>query len=480
MLFPKASRWGLFCIVAGAAALYLLGNERIPLWDRDEPRYAECSREMLRGGDWVVPRFLGELRAHKPPLVYWCQATAMQLFGETAAAARLPSTVAVTIVIALLAGFVRRVADVRLAAWSAFVFATSALVIAGAKLCITDGPLLLWICIGQGCLYLLWQKPSVSAALIFWLATGLAGLTKGPVVLLIHAGTLIVLAALDTRGHWREAAAWKRAIGWWRRLHPIIGLLIVCALVLPWIILVHQRAPSFLPLLLSRAGRYASGGAEGHAAPPGYYLLLIWGLLFPWSFFLPAAVGTGLKENKDVPLARFALAAAIGPWFVMELLANKLPFYILPCFPALAVLTAQLIVRRNMARGPAIMGGAMAFIAAIAFAVILPGFSSLAASRTIGRELASLGAGGSVTVAMIDYREPSLAFYQGGGARESSMSAISSPNPPNWAVITTDAWARLSTNVHNNYQIMDHPVPAALYNDGWRTTRLIIVHASVQ
>jgi 4-amino-4-deoxy-L-arabinose transferase-like glycosyltransferase len=480
MALANASRWGLLCIVAGAAALYLLGNERIPLWDRDEPRYAECSREMLQSGDWVVPRFLGQLRAHKPPLIYWCQLTAMELLGGTAQAARLPSAIAVTLVVALLAAFVRRIADARVAAWTAFIFATSSLVIAGAKLCITDGVLLLWVCIGQGCLYLLWRRPSLSASLVFWLATALAGLTKGPVVLLVHAGTLIVLAALDTRGHWRSAAAWKGAVAWWRRLRPIAGVMILAAIVLPWIILVHQRAPDFLPLLLSRAGRYAAGGAEGHAAPPGYYLLLIWGLLFPWSFFLPAAVGTALKDNRDIPLSRFALAAAIGPWLVMELIANKLPFYILPSFPALAVLTAQLIVRRDKTRAPLILGGAMAAVAAILFTLILPNISSLSASRQIARQLNALGAGGDVTVAMIDYREPSLAFYQGGGARETSLSALYSATPPHWAVITSAGWSKLAPAVRQRYQIIGQPVRAALYNDGLRTTQVIIVRSSVQ
>jgi 4-amino-4-deoxy-L-arabinose transferase-like glycosyltransferase len=480
MALHNASRWGLLGIIAGAAALYLLGNQHIPLVDRDEPRYAECSREMLKSGDWVVPRFLGELRPHKPPLIYWCQAAAMELLGDTAQAARLPSAIAVTLVVALLAAFLRRAADVRVAAWSAFIFATSALVIAGAKLCITDGLLLLWIFIGQACLYSLRQKPSMGIAATFWLATGLAGLTKGPVVLLIHAGTLAMLAILETRGHWRDSAAWKQAIGWWPRLRPILGVIIVATVVLPWIILVHQRAPQFLPLLLNRASRYAGGGAEGHAEPPGYYLLLIWGLLFPWSFFLPAAIGTGLKENRDVPLTRFALAAALGPWLVMELLANKLPFYILPSFPALAILTAQLIVRRDWTRAPIILGGATAAIAAILFAVIPTSFPALCGARTIGRELAYMGAGGDVTVAMVDYREPSLAFYQGGGARESSINAISALPPRQWVVITTDAWAKLPPDVRYRYEIRNEPVAAAEYNDGWHVAHLMILHAIVQ
>src|SRR5580698_4483372 len=79
----RAYRWKIFGLLIGAAGLFLVGNARVSLFDRDEPRYAECSREMLESGDWVVPRYLGELRTHKPPLIYWCQAAAMSVFGPT-------------------------------------------------------------------------------------------------------------------------------------------------------------------------------------------------------------------------------------------------------------------------------------------------------------------------------------------------------------------------------------------------------------
>src|SRR5438270_8671689 len=97
--------------IVAAAALYLLGNGRVSLWDRDEPRYAQCSRQMLRGfpgpgghgPDLIVPRYLTELRTEKPPFIYWCQAAAMKLFGENAFAARFPSAVAMTLVLIGLA-----------------------------------------------------------------------------------------------------------------------------------------------------------------------------------------------------------------------------------------------------------------------------------------------------------------------------------------------------------------------------------------
>src|SRR4051812_43561148 len=90
-------------IIVCAAALYLLGNGSVSLWDRDEPRYAQTSRQMLQSGDWVVPHYLDKVRTAKPVFIYWCQATSMRVFGDQGDAgvfaARFPSAVAMTLVL---------------------------------------------------------------------------------------------------------------------------------------------------------------------------------------------------------------------------------------------------------------------------------------------------------------------------------------------------------------------------------------------
>ena len=80
-----------------AAAVYLVGNGSVALWDRDEPRNAQTSRQMLRSGNWAVPYLYDEPRTAKPPLAFWLQASAMRVLGENSFAARLPSAVAMVV-----------------------------------------------------------------------------------------------------------------------------------------------------------------------------------------------------------------------------------------------------------------------------------------------------------------------------------------------------------------------------------------------
>src|SRR3954467_14766345 len=87
----------LILLIVCAFAVYLAGNGRVSLWDRDEPRYAQTSRQMLQSGDWVVPKLLDEVREKKPVFIYWCQASAMRMLSPDEFAARLPSAIGVTL-----------------------------------------------------------------------------------------------------------------------------------------------------------------------------------------------------------------------------------------------------------------------------------------------------------------------------------------------------------------------------------------------
>ena len=267
----RSGRIALFTLltIVAAVGVYLVGNGSVALWDRDEPRYAQASRQMVQSGDWVVPRYLGELRTKKPPLIYWCQAAAMNVLGDNEFAARLPSVIAAALVLGILALAIARFIGPRRALWTVLVLATSLMMILTAKVCLTDAVLLLWIVIGQLCLYAIYRnRASWPVVVAFWLAVGLGALTKGT-NLAIHFAMLIALAGFDVGRDWRSAKAWLAAVAWWLRLRPGVGILIFAAVVLTWVVFVARREPSFLPAMFGNVSKHAASSAEGHAAPPG-------------------------------------------------------------------------------------------------------------------------------------------------------------------------------------------------------------------
>src|SRR5258706_2912141 len=136
----KPRRYLIFVILA-AGVVYLLGNDRVGLWDRDEPRYAQTSKQMVMSepADWVVPLLLDKVRTAKPIFIYWCQAGAMRVLGSTGEfAARLPSSVAMIITLIVLGVAIGRNIGWKRALWTVFILGSSGLVIAAAKMCITD------------------------------------------------------------------------------------------------------------------------------------------------------------------------------------------------------------------------------------------------------------------------------------------------------------------------------------------------------
>src|SRR5687767_4026562 len=151
---PHAVRLTLLVLLCGI--VYLVGNASIQLWDRDEPRNAQAARQMFQSGDWIVPRFLDQVRTAKPPFTYWCQVLSMHLLGDTTFAARLHSVIAMTLMLAVLGVVLTRYVDAERALWTVLVLGTSGIVIAwSGRNCLTDAVLLLWVTIAQLCLFVI-------------------------------------------------------------------------------------------------------------------------------------------------------------------------------------------------------------------------------------------------------------------------------------------------------------------------------------
>jgi hypothetical protein len=354
------------------------------------------------------------------------------------------------------------------------------------------------------------KKPPICAAVIFWGLCGLAGLTKGPHALGMHAVTLLILLLLDVGADFRNGAAWRKAMGWWRGLRPIIGIPVMVAVVTPWVIAIHHRAPGFVMGLFKMGGNHLMTSMDGHGEPPGYHLLLIFGTFFPWSLLLPATIAIAWR-NRRMAQVRFAMAAVAGPWLLMEFVRTKLPFYVLPSFGGLSFLAADALIRcargqyddlkqkaffativawciaglglgagpwfamlasrdlpwpgmvgfsiaaviyvgivvfrlvqGRLNRAALVMGVGSSFLIIMLYTLILPEFDFLRLSERLASHLPH---GPDVPVAMVGYTEPSLAFYQGGGAREKFENYLMKNRPESWfdwIVIDDTDWRAVS------------------------------------
>jgi 4-amino-4-deoxy-L-arabinose transferase-like glycosyltransferase len=514
-------------IIVALAVVYLIGNDRVALWDRDEPRYAQTSREMLASGDWVVPRFLGEVRTAKPIFIYWCQAGAMSVLGDNSFSARLPSVVGVVLTLILVGTVVGRGVGWEHALWTVIVLATSALLIAWcARNALTDGMLLLWITIAQVCLYRAWSRGSLSwSDVIIWgAALGLAGLTKGPIVLGIQATTLLALVAMHLLSPLpvlRERVRVRAVL-----LKIVAGVAIVALVAGPWLYLVHQREPDFLRTTINRdVVQRAIEPMEKHAGPPGYYLAAIWGTFLPWSLFLPMGLIFAWRHRAE-PRIRFAFAAVVGPWLMCEIIQTKLPHYVLPVFPPLAFLTADALVRcfrgeeDDMIRPSFLIGATIWAVAVLAMGLapwlVVRWFTPIPLAATIAWSIVAIayavtvfalfvgekpkaaagamaigmivamvialgwylpqawfmrlpirvanvlerdGATAPGEVQMIGYKEPSLAFYQGGTIREQREDDFLLTHPPSewpmWIVIRGDLWEKVPQATKGQFDVLD-------------------------
>lgn len=320
-------------------AVAVPGLDALPPMDRDESRFIQATRQMAETGDYVVVRFLDELRAKKPVGIYWLQTVAVEVFSHPADTRvwpyRVPSVLGV--LLAVLFTFRLGVAlfDRRIALVGAAILGTALIAVVEAHLAKTDAMLLgltTVVLTGLGLVYMQGRGGTAAPSwvpLVFWLALGVSILVKGPVTLMIVVLTGLALAAAD------------RSFGWLNGLRPVMGVILTAAVVTPWFMAVSEQTGGaflteavrgdLLPKLI--------GGHESHGAPPGYHALLVSLLLWPASLFLWPALARAWRE-RALPGVRFALAWLVPSWVMFELIPTKLPHYTLPLYPALALLIA--------------------------------------------------------------------------------------------------------------------------------------------
>ena len=320
-------------IAAMALTINLIGNGRVGLWDRDEPRYAVAVREMRERGDWIAPSFNGEPRYHKPIFIYWVMGLGTAIFGDNPYGARVGSGIAGAGTCLLTWWLGRRMLGPAAGRLAAIVLASAPIMVIESRFATTDAVLAFFLVLAQACLWTLNQGPSRRAAAGFWAAMALATLTKGPV------GPALIAAS--------GLASWwfYGPTDCWRRLHWRWGLALFAALTLPWFVAIGVvSGGDFYRFavgvqMVERAVRKL----EEHGGFPGFYPITTMATFFPWSALIPAAIAGAWVRRKDSPNLGFLLGWIVGPLLVLEPFRTKLIHYYLPAIPGLALMVAWLV-----------------------------------------------------------------------------------------------------------------------------------------
>jgi 4-amino-4-deoxy-L-arabinose transferase-like glycosyltransferase len=342
---------------------FLPGFVNIPPIDRDETRFAQATKQMVETGDFVDIRFQDDVRYKKPVGIYWLQSAVV----ETASKLGLPRA-QIRIWLYRIPSLIGAIGAVLMTYWTALAFVTrrgavlaglimcsSVLLGAEARLAKTDAMLLLTVIAVMGAMarvYLSWQRgedparPPWTWPAIFW--TALAGgiLIKGPLILMFVGLTIATLAILD------------RTAVWLWRLRPVWGLTWLLVLILPWFIAIFWRAGETF-FVDSLGGDMLSkiAAQESHGAPPGTYLLLFWVTFWPAAPLAGLAAPAVWRARRE-PGAQYLLAWLMPSWIMFELVLTKLPHYVLPLYPAIAILIVDALERRVLSRSPWLVRGA--------------------------------------------------------------------------------------------------------------------------
>ena len=309
--------------------LWLLpGTAQLPLIDRDEPRFAFATQEMLDRHDYWQPTFNEEPRFDKPPLVYWWMRAHYLLFGFNEFSARLHSVVATVFCVLLIFGFAARLYNRQTGFLSALAFLTALQVFLHGRLCVADMPMMVFIIAAQWAAWELLQKPSWRWATVFWASLALGFTTKWLVPWAALGVGMTAFFILKKR--WPPVKNFK----------PLFGLGLMAAFILGWAI----------PAWIETNGEFFRVGIGEHFFERGLQafnargynpLIYIFSSLFsllPWLGLAGAAFVFARRQFDD--RAKFLLSWTAGIYLLFSLARTQLPHYVLPAFPSLFILIA--------------------------------------------------------------------------------------------------------------------------------------------
>ena len=423
-------------LFVGCVLFHIAGTWSLPLIDRDEPRFAESSREMIQRGDYIVPYFNNQLRLDKPPLTYWAQVASYHLFGQNDFAARFPSAVAGALTaLSLLACGSRlgaataphmQTSQVRTGWVAAIIFTLCLQTFIHAKAAVADMWLVLFVSTAHWAGLELLRDGLTNAKypgshaeyrisfwwFVFYISLALGFLAKGPIAwvpLLTVGSTIFYVPNLQLT----------------RRFKFVRGIVLMLAIIAAWAIpALIQTHGEFLRVGIGRhvIGR-SLGAMEGHGwnSVGGYVLLLPFYFVtafvsfFPWSIKLPSLLKRLWRKRDRIDSYLFSGTAVI--FIIFSLLKTKLPHYTLPAFGLLALLLAR---HRPDHIAPATIASRLSLFGAIAIttasvwiavALVIPPLVArfFPAYRLLQESRLYLQP--QMQFASVQFKEPSLVWY---------------------------------------------------------------------
>src|SRR5882724_835619 len=274
----KSAIHNYLLLFAGCILFHTVGTWSLPLIDRDEPRFAEASREMIQRADYIVPHFNNQLRLDKPPLAYWAQVASYRIFGESDFGARFPSAIAAALTALVIVGWGYRIGTATAGWWAAIIFTLSLQTFVHAKAAVADMWLVLFMTLAHWAGYELLYRSDTNNEhrtsnlnnrrflwwWIFYLSLGLGFLAKGPIA---WTPLLTVAVVIIYTRHWQLLRRFKFVGG------ILLTLLAVALWGIPALIQTHGEFFSI------GIGRHVIGRSlttmEGHGANSlGVYVLL--------------------------------------------------------------------------------------------------------------------------------------------------------------------------------------------------------------
>lgn len=319
-------RWLLLAAALGCTYLIRVGER--DLWDPDEGRYAEIAREMRASGDWVVPRLNGVVYAEKPPLLYWVEALSMEgVKGHDAKPVRLPVVLASLLAAAAVAWAARCALGPEAAFWAAGTYGACLYVFIFSRVILTDAFLTLGTAVLLAGLEWGRRRPGLLPPLMAGVGLAIGVLAKGPIAAALPCFGIVLECLVD------------RSL---RPLHEIrakgLILLVALVLILPWFILAARAIPGFLDFFVvhEHFQRFATPEAR-REQPWWFFVPVLLGGCCPWWGALIWGVRHGWRDAEASRPLRRGLAWALAVLLLFSASHSKLPSYLWPAFPPLAL-----------------------------------------------------------------------------------------------------------------------------------------------